>query len=581
MRRLPATGSRSRDEMTDKSDFVIIGGVAAGPKTAATLARRLPGAAITLFQKEEHTSYATCGLPYFASGDINSFEELTLTGYAVPRTPSFFRRTKGFDVFTGAEVVRIDRRKTTVLVKMPATGETMEHGYGKLVIATGAVPARCPFPCADLPNVRHFTRPGDAQHFRRMAEQGKVGSAVVVGGGFIGCEVAEAAGGLWGIETTLVEREPQLLPYVLDPEMAALVQAEMQRQSVRVHTGTLVEEIQRGDDASATVKIRGADDVAADYVFLCLGVLPNAALAQACGLQIGETGGIVVNEKMQTSDPDIYAGGDCVESTNRLTGGKCFVPMGSLANRHGRVIAENLAGNDVTYAGTLGAFMVKVFDYNVGAVGLSETVASRLGMETRAVWASFPDKPDYYPEVATLVAKMVYEPGGGRLLGLQAVGKGEVCRRVDVFSGFLQRQAVVEDLLDFEHGYAPPYAEALDPLHHLAALAQAQCRGIEIIGPGEACPANEELSGDNVIWLDVREPQEVDQERNPYLYGSSRRALAIPLDDLRDHLNELDRSKTIMLICRRGPRSYQAAVILRSAGFEKVRVIGGGTTAGV
>lgn len=555
----------------EKLDFVIIGGVAAGPKTAAVLARRLPEAKITLFQKEKHISYGTCGLPYFASGDINSFEELTLTSYGVARTPEFFKNSKGFDVVVRAEVISINRQAKTIMVKMLETGEIIEHGYGKLVIATGANPVRPPFPVADSPKIRPFTRPDDAINFRQLAQTGQVGSAVVVGGGFIGCEVAEAAGGLWGIEVTLVEKENQLLPYALDSEMARIVEREMHRQNIKLLTGCLVEKIEINEEGNPVVKIKGQDAISTDYVFLCLGVKPEVALAKACGLEIGETGGIAVNKYLQTSDPDIYAGGDCIESENQLTGKKIYMPMGSLANRHGRVIAENLAGTKTEFPGVVGAFLVKVFDMNVGAVGLSEQAAKKAGFNVDAVWASFPDKPDYYPEYKTFCIKMVYE--SQKLLGLQAVGQGNIIRRIDVFSSFLQNNGTLDDLFNFEQGYAPPYSEAVDPLHHLAAIAKAKSKGLKFINPGIDL-AN--YSG-QPVWLDIREPDEVESDKWPY--AEKHKPINIPLNDLRNRIGELEINREIVLICKRGPRSYQAALILKQAGFKNVEIISGGVTA--
>ena len=568
---------------TEKSDVVIVGGVAAGPKTAATLARRRPELKVTLFERGEFISYGTCGMPYFASGDIGEFAELTRTSWGAERSPEFFRRAKGFEVVTGAEVMAIDRERKCVTVRRVDSGETFEHAYDKLVFATGSNPNAAPFPTSDSPNVRHFTRPADALGFRRLAETGKVGEAVIIGAGFIGCELAEATGGLWGIGTTIIERENQVLPYVLDPEMGALVQDELVRQDVTVITGATVKEVRADENGSVTTVYAGGNGssgeeltAGGDYVFLSVGVSPEVSLARACGLEIGSTGGIKVNEQMQTSDLDIFAGGDCVESVNRITGREMYLPMGSLANRHGRVIAETIVGNPARFPGVVGAFLVKVYDINAGSVGLSEHAARRAGLAHRAVWGSFPDKPDYYPEYASIVVKMVYDPGDHRLLGLQAVGKGDICRRIDVFSTYLQRGARVEDLLEHEHGYAPPYAEALDPLFHLAAVAQAQEKGIDIVNPGSLAS----LEAGQALILDVRQPDEI--KAKP-LFGDddsqSAEVLAIPLEDLSDRLNDLDRGKNIYIVCRRGPRSYQATIILRAAGFENVHVIGGGTTA--
>lgn len=558
-------------DIGESSDVVIIGGVACGPKTAATLARRMPDLKITLFQKEKDLSYGTCGMPYFASGDIPDFEELILTNYGVPRNAEFFLKTKGFTTVPEAEVLSIDRDQKTVTVRLLSSGETVEHEYDKLVIATGAEPNQPPFSIPDDPRVRSFTRPEDARHFRSLAEKGKVGNAVIVGGGFIGCELSEATASLWGIETTLIEKESQLLPYVLDSEMADLVTAELLRQDVTVHTGAAVSSIDlEGDDL--VVRIDGRDPVTTDYVFLCMGVHANNLLAQQCGLELGETGAIAVNDRLQTSDPDIYAGGDCIEMTHQLTGGKIFMPMGSLANRHGRVIAENIAGNETEFPGALGAFLVKVFDRNVGSVGLTEQAARNEGLKSAAVWGSFSDHADYYPEAKSIVVKMVYAEDDLKLLGLQAVGAGDITRRVDVFSTFLQHGDAVDDLLDFEHGYAPPYSDALDPLHHLAGVAIARQKGLDIASPRLADGG----ARDGVIWLDVREVDEFEASKPSVPSGE---IVNIPLGTLRDRLSELDRSRDIAILCRRGPRSYQAAKILDQAGFRNVQVIGGGTTA--
>jgi len=553
----------------NKSDFVIVGGVACGPKTAATLVRRLPDVSITLFQKESRLSYGSCGLPYYASGDIGSFEELTFTSYGVPRNKDYFDKTKGFRAMTGHEVIAINRESRTVTVKNLESGEIFEHGYGKLVLATGAGTNRPPFETPDSPRVRPFTRPDDAIAFRKMAEQGKVGTALVVGGGFIGCEVAEAAGGLWGIEVTLIEKENQILPYVLDPEMVAVAERELVRQNVDVRTGTTIEKIELDDSGNPVVSIAGGDKITTDYVFLCLGVHPETTLAVGCGLELGPTGGIAVDSRLQTSDENIYAGGDCVELQHQLTKQPIFLPMGSLANRHGRVIAENLAGNECAFPGVLGTFLVKIFDTNVGATGLSEQAARKAGLEPNVVWGTFPDKPDYYPESQTFVLKMIYgadDNEKNRLLGLQAAGAGDICRRIDVFASFLGRGASVDDLFEFEHGYAPPYAEALDPLHHLAAMAQAQQRGIKFLNPAT------DLSKTDPQYIDVREPDEFESE--PFEGLSD--VVNIPLNDLRERSAELDCSSKTVIVCKRGPRSYQAALILAAAGFGDVSILAGG-----
>ena len=553
----------------DRSDFVIIGGVACGPKTAATLKRRLPEASVTLFQKEEFMSYASCGMPWLASGDLMGHEALLMTQYGTIRDPEFFEHTKHFKAVTNAEVTAIDRTNKHITVRLK-DGKMVDHGYGKLVLATGAVPRALPCPVCDSDRVSHFHALEDAIRFRGFAERGEVSEAVIIGGGLIGLELCEALGAMWGIDQTLIEKEPQLLPYVLDPEMSAIVEKHLRDQGVKVRTSMSVAEIIE-KNGRPTVVLGNDHEIETDYVFICVGVDPNATLAYQAGLEIGATGGIAVDEHMQTSDPDIYAGGDCVESVNRLTDARFYIPMGSLANRHGRVIAENLAGNDVTYNGALGAFVVKVFDLNVGTVGISQRVADQHVNETAAVWGTYPDKPDYYPDHKLMTLKMTYNPETEHLLGLQAVGEGDICRRVDVFSSFLQRNTKINNLFSFEHCYSPPFSEALDPLHHLAAQAKAQLNGVRFESPMAT-----HLCKPGTIWLDVREPDEASAAPIPDNGCPDRRVVKIPLHHLADSLDELDKEDAVKIFCARGVRSYQAALVLKNAGFKNISVVGGG-----
>ena len=557
-----------------KSDFVIVGGVACGPKTAATLARRLPGASITLFQKEQFMSYASCGMPWLASGDLMGYELLLQTPYGVIRDPEFFDSSKGFTAVTGAEVLSIDRERKCISVRL-SDGTVEEHEYGKLVLATGATARQAPFEIPDSPLVGTFHSLDDAINFRSMAETGKVGEAVIVGAGFIGIELCEALSELWGIEETLIERENQVLPYVLDSDMARLVERELRRHDVTVKIGTTVERVYLAESGRPVVVMSGGEEVESDFVFLCMGVTPNTGLAKEAGLELGASGGILVNSHMRTSDENIYAGGDCVESVRQLTDENFYIPMGSLANRHGRVIAENLAGFDMTYKGALGAFVVKAFDLNIGTVGLTDTAATRGHLDHSAVWGTYSDRPDYMPEHANVSLKMIYEKNSERLLGLQAVGKGDINRRIDVFSSFLLHRSAIDDLINHEHGYAPPYAEALDPLYHLATQARAQKRGIVFEGPDAYFHVEH-----GSILLDVREADEAARIPLPSeSLPEDWERLAIPLGHLAKGLGSLPRNKHIKVICERGTRSYQAAVILRKAGFENVSIIGGGLLA--
>ena len=555
------------------SDFVIIGGVAAGPKTAATLARRLPSARITLFQKEALLSYATCGLPYYASGEMADIKELTRTPYGVVRDTAFFRGSKGFEAVTGAEVINIDRKSKSVTVRKVAGGESFEHTYQKLVITTGAVPKKPSFPFPESPLVSPFTRPKDAVEFRSLAEQGKVGEVVIIGAGFIGCELVDAVRDMWGIDATLIEQGDHLLPHQLDPEMAAIVQRFLESKGIKIITGAEVEGINVGDDGRPVVSVKDQPSIVTDYVFYCLGVSPQTKLARECGLDIGETGGILVNRQLCTSDPDIYAGGDCIESFHQITDHKLFYPMGSLANRHGRIIAENLAGGKEEFSGVLGSFMLSLLGLNIGSVGLSARTAREHGFQVKAVWGTFPDKPDYRSDKDTFVLKLIYDETGNRLLGLQGIGGGDVCRRVDVFSSFLQNRGTTDDLVDFEHGYAPQFSEPLDPLFQMATIARLQQQGVSFIDPG----TDFSNLSDPFLLLDVRETEEASTKGIPSVIAqAAHQVVNIPLNELSGRLGEIEKGRKVIVVCQRGSRSYQAAILLKQSGIEDIHIVGGG-----
>ena len=555
-----------------RSDVVVIGGIAAGTKAAATLARRRPEMTITLFQREKYLSCASCGLPWLASGDLSGPESLLMTPYGVIRDARFFQNTRGVTAMTGTEVLSIDRAARTVRVRL-VSGEEVSHGYGALVIATGATASRPPFAVPQSDRVLSFHTLDDALQVRSLAERGEVGDAVVIGAGLVGVEAVVALGELWGIDQTLIERENRVLPYVLDPEIAAIVERHLTSQGVTVHTGVSVERV-TVDEGKPVVHLADGESLSTDLVLCCLGVTPETDLARECGLEIGKTGGIVIDEYCRTSDPAIYAGGDCVESVHVLTDEHIYLPMGSIANRHGRVIAENIAGQRTRFPGVLGSFVLKVFDLNVGAVGISEEIASRVISPVEAVYGSFSDRPHYFPESGDLTGKLIYNSETEHLLGLQVVGTGNVVTRVDVMSSFLQHRATIEDLLDFEHGYAPPFSEALDPLYHLACQAQARLRGMSFETPNDA------QGSSRAVLLDVREPDEAATEPIPSAilaaYGTS---LCVPIGHLVERLDRVDKGKPIHLLCRRGPRAYQAALLLKKNGYEQVSVIGGGLQA--
>jgi NADPH-dependent 2,4-dienoyl-CoA reductase/sulfur reductase-like enzyme/rhodanese-related sulfurtransferase len=549
--------------------IVIIGASAAGLRAAARAGRLMPGAEITVLDRTDVISVSACGLPYLLSGDVGSPAELRSTPYGVLRDAGFFAAVKGLDVKTGMAVEAIDPQAKTVRGRHLANGEPFELSWDALVLATGSDPV-APAGFDSQSTRMHYLRSIDGvRRMRSDLEQGRVGSVVVVGGGFIGCEAAEAYGSMWGAGVTLVEAAPQVLPKMLDPEMAAPVQAHLRANGVTLKLG---HPVLRLSDSAETVWVElgnGGGTLSADAVVCALGVRPAVGFAAAAGLETGPCGGLVVDRGMSTSHPGIYAAGDCVELTHHLTGRPVYLPLGSLANRQGRLIGNRLAGRKCLSAPVLGSAVVKVFDITAASTGLTGTAARAAGLDARAAWGSFEDRPAYYPDSSGMHLKLVYEARTLRLLGLQAVGPGQVVREVDVMAGLLQRGGVVQDLLDLEFAYSPPYANALDPLHQLAALVlNGEEDGIRFLPP-RIGPEDPQLLGRLVV--DVRE----DEEREAADPGFAD-SVHLPFTELRARIAELPAKKPLLLVCAKGLRAYEAARILRHAGWDDVVYLGGG-----
>jgi NADPH-dependent 2,4-dienoyl-CoA reductase/sulfur reductase-like enzyme/rhodanese-related sulfurtransferase len=541
--------------------IVVVGASAAGLKAAARAGRLLPGAEITVLDERRFISYGACGLPYFLSGDVENLDVLRQTPYGVTRDPAFFAAVKGLDVRTGIRVVKVDAAERVVRAVDLATAERPVFPYDQLVIATGARPRQLPGVKAGEA-VRFFHTPEDAKVLRAGLETGQVGNVIVVGGGFIGCEVACAFRELWGCEVTLLEATDRLLPQMLDREMAALVAAELRRGGVEVRLDAPVTRAVT-EDGHAVVEV-GGETFGADRVVVAVGVVPRVAWVEGSGLAVGEAGGLLVDDRLRTSLPGVYAAGDCIEVTCRVTGRSCLKPLGSLANRQGRVVGDNVAGLESRFGPVAGNACVKVLGWNVAAAGASEDGARRAGLRPRAIWAAAVDRAHYYPEHEPVYLKLVYEEDSLRLLGLQAVGPGDTVKRVDVFSSLLLRDGRVPDLLDLEFCYAPPYNGALDPLHALgcAALNQEESgiRGLVF----DADPAGRTV-------VDVRLPEEITEE-SPAPPG----ALNIPLTELRARVDELPRGRPLMLTCAMGTRSAEVARWLAARGFDDIVYLAGG-----
>jgi NADPH-dependent 2,4-dienoyl-CoA reductase/sulfur reductase-like enzyme/rhodanese-related sulfurtransferase len=554
---------------SNKMKVVIIGGVATGPKTAARLRRLNPEAEITIIERGKVLSYAGCGLPYFVGGDIPEAKGLTDTPAGVPRDSLFFQHVKGIQVIDRTLAEAINRQEKTVNTVHLETGEKKTLLYEKLVLATGGLPIPIAVKGMDLHQVYRICLPEDAIALREAIFDREVKNAVIIGAGLIGMEMAEAFV-KQGVHVSIVEMMPQLLPGILDVEMAAYLMRYVREQGIEIFLNTRLTRIV-GDDQGNPIKVEtSGSEIPVDMVVIAVGVRPNSKLAEDAGLEIGPIGDIKVNEYLQTSDPNIYSGGDCVRNIHRISGKFVFAPMGSTANKHGRIIANNLMGYHETFKGVLGTSVVKVFRYSVGKTGLTETQAREAGYEPVTALVPSTDVPHYYPTSKALLIKMIADRKTRKILGLQAIGPGEVAKRIDVLATSLNFGATIDDLPEIDLGYAPPYSTAIDIVAHAANILRNK-----IEGTAQALTSMETKSlvdhGEDFIWLDVRSPEEIKRKRidNP-------RVKTIPLGLLRRRLEELSKDKKVVTLCKAGLRAYEAQTILKGSGFKDVQFLDGG-----
>ena len=551
---------------------VIIGGVATGPKAAARLRRLNPKAEITLIEQGKIISYAGCGMPYFVGGDVDNFQGLNTTTAGIVRDSAFFLNVKNVRVLDRTRARSIDRKKKTVDIVHGETGESTILPYDKLILTTGGEPIPLPVEGADLNRVFRLWQPDDAMAIRKVVTAEDLKTAVIIGGGLIGLEMAEALT-RWGLHVTVVEMMPHILPGLLDEEVAAYLTRYLRSEGVDILTGVRVASLVGNEQGNVTKVVTSDKDIPSDLVLIATGVRPNTTLARDAGLEIGKTGGIVVNEYLQSSDPDIYAGGDCVENMHLITGEKVFIPLGSTANKHGRVIADNIMGKKEKFKGVLGTGVVKVFDCNIGKTGLTEGQARGSGLDVVTTLAPAMDSAHYHPNHKPLLLKLIADRKTKKLLGLQAVGLGDAVKRVDVMATALTFGATVDDLAALDLGYAPPYSTAVDIAAHAANVLSNKISGIaRALTPGEMKAKIDR--GDDFIWLDVRTPDEYKKERI-----EDPRIRLIPLGTLRQRLHELPRDKEIVTFCKFSLRGYEAQTILDGEGFKNVKFMDGGTEA--
>jgi len=543
---------------------VIIGGVAAGPKVASKIIRLIPRADVTIVEKDEFLSYAGCGLPYYVSGVVKRQASLMSTPAGALRDAVFFHRVKNVKILSRTEAIRIDRAARTVRVRDLRTGAESTLSYDKLVLTTGAAPVRLEVPGADLGNI--FTLHGvhDAEGIKAALAAHKAQDAVIIGGGLLGIQMTEALT-VAGARLTVVEVQPRTLR-ILDADMARLVEGHLKSRGVKVLTGTRVLGFE-GDGRVEAVLTDGGR-LPADLVILALGVRPNVALAADAGLALGTTGAIKVDPHMRTSDVDIYAAGDCVECTDLMTSQPCYVPLGSTANKQGRVAAVNLCGGEDTFAGVLGSTVLKIFDYCVARTGLTETAARRAGHDVVVALAAAPDRASFMADARMLMLKLVVDRRTRRLLGAQAIGPGAGDKRIDVAALVLSAGMTVDQLANTDLCYAPSYSDAMDNIITAANVARNK---LDALVAGISAAEVQDLldARADFVFLDVRSPHEHEETRLP-------QSRLIPLGSLRGRLHELPPDKPIVTFCDIGLRGYEAALILTDAGFRDVRMLDGG-----
>lgn len=537
--------------------LVIVGGVAGGA-TAAARARRVDEKAeIVMFERGEYVSFANCGLPYYIGGDIKKRDDLLVA------TPQYLEARFRIKVRTMSEVTTIDRTAKAIVVKDLRSGEIFRERYDKLILSPGAEPVRPPLEGIDLPGIYSLRNIPDTDRIKAVVDEKNPQHVVIVGGGFIGIEMAEALRQR-GIGVTVVEMLDQVLA-PLDFEMAALIHMHLIEKGVRLRLGEAVKSFRQNGEALVVAASGG--DINADMVLLSIGVKPENKLAKECGLEIGERGGIVVDETMRTSDADIFAVGDAVQTKDLVSGGPAQIPLAGPANKQARIAADNALGRKATYNGVQGTAVVKVFDFTASSTGLNEKTLKRMGRNYLASITHSMSHAGYYPGAEMLSMKITFDPEDGKLLGAQTVGKFDDAKRIDVLATAIRGGMTVYDLEELELAYAPPYGSAKDPVNMAGFTAANILKGdCGVAHWNEA----EKLEAEGWTLLDLRTKGEVDS--TDMITDDS---IHIPLHDLRDRMGELKEGGKYVLYCGSGLRSYVGCRILAQNGFEVKNLSGG------
>jgi len=534
--------------------IVIIGAVAAGTSAAAKARRNDEAAEIVLYEMDEHISYSGCGLPYYIGGKVEKLSELT------PRDPAFFKKKYRVDVLTRHQVMSIDPGAKTLVVRNLTDNTEFTDRYDVLVIATGASSVTPPIPGATHPHVFTLRNPLSAKAIRQYIDEHQPQTAAVIGSGFIGLEMVDNLVHA-GLSVTLIEKLPAICPFV-DPDMAPHLHQYLEKQQIMVFTGTTVSEI-----SPSFVILGGSVQIPADLVILAVGIRPNTALATSCGVLLGSTGAIAVNTKMQTNLPDVYACGDCAESYSIVDGRSLYRPLGSTANKTGRITGDVITGGSLTFRGIAGTGIFKVFEMSIAACGLSESQARESGYDIVVSHNIKTDKPEYFGG-REMVIKAIADRKTEKLLGVQIIGYEGVDKRIDVFVTAITAGLSVSDLFHLDLAYAPPFSTTKDPVMYTGMiLDNAISHGRELISAEGLI----EASGDTMQIIDAR------GEKN-FLENHVDNAIHIPHESLREQMDTLDREKPVVTYCNKGVTGNAAQNILLQNGFKKVYNLSGGNT---
>ena len=536
---------------------IIVGGVAGGATAAARIRRLDEYAEITVFEKSGYISYANCGLPYYIGDVITDSEELTL------QTPESFLKRFRINMKIHHEVISIHPERKTVLVKNLENGEIFEENYDKLILSPGAKPTQPRLPGVGIDKLFTLRTVEDTFLIKEYINKNHPKSAVLAGGGFIGLELAENLREL-GMDVTIVQRPKQLMnPF--DPDMASMIHNEMRKHGIKLVLGYTVEGFKEKDNG-VEVLLKDNPSLQADMVVLAIGVTPDTVLAKEAGLELGIKESIVVNDRMETSVPDIYAAGDAVQVKHYVTGNDALISLAGPANKQGRIIADNICGGDSRYLGSQGSSVIKVFDMTAATTGINETNAKKSGLEVDTVILSPMSHAGYYPGGKVMTMKVVFEKETYRLLGAQIIGYKGVDKRIDVLATAIHAGLKAIQLKDLDLAYAPPYSSAKDPVNMAGFIIDNIAKGTLKQWHLEDM---DKISKDkSAVLLDVRT---VDEFSRGHMDGFKN----IPVDELRERINEVEKGKPVYLICQSGLRSYIASRILEGNGYETYNFSGG------